>query len=459
MAIIYVRSTTGSDANDGSTWTLAKATLAGAAAIDAAGDTIYVSHVHAESGTNGALTFAGTAASPTRIICVNDGAEPPTAVASTATVTTTGANNIAITGCCYAYGIAFSAGTGSSSAHLTFASDSAGGAIQEYEACGFSIPTTSASSRMEIGCAGSSGATVGKVTWKSCTAKFGNASQGIGLLEGDFTWRGGSILSGSTALTTALFRSAATSDRPSSNLLVQGVDFTSIGAAASIFGVSSLARGIVRYCKLPASWTGTLTTGTLKAPHRFEMYNCDNADTNYKLWVEDYAGSIKDNETVYRTSGASDGTTPLSWIMSTSANSSYPLVKLNSPEMVVWNDTVGTPITVTVEVVHDTNVASGQGAGASSAFQDDEIYLSVQHLGTSGTPLGVFINDCKSSVLATATDQASSSAAWTTTGLTTPVKQALSVTFTPQKKGFIHAHVVMTKASKICYIDPMLVVT
>ena len=56
MATIYVRSTDGNNADNGSTWALAKATIAGAAAIDAAGDTVFVSDAHAES-TAGAVTL------------------------------------------------------------------------------------------------------------------------------------------------------------------------------------------------------------------------------------------------------------------------------------------------------------------------------------------------------------------------------------------------------------------
>lgn len=182
------------------------------------------------------------------------------------------------------------------------------------------------------------------------------------------------------------------------------------------------------------------------------MHNCDSGDTNYRLWVEDYAGSIKSETTIIRTGGASDGTTGLSWKMATSANAEYPVVHLESPEIVVWSDTTGSK-TVTVEIVHDS-----QGAGSGSKFQDDEIWLEVMYLGTSGYPLGTWIRDCKADIMATAANQTDSSETWTTTGLASPVKQALSVSFTTAEKGFIHARVVMTKASKTCYVCPKLTV-
>src|SRR3990167_2296817 len=94
MANIYVRSTDGSDADDGSTWALAKATLAGALAIATSADTIWVSQNHAETAAgNKSHTFPTTPG--LRVLCGNDAAEPPTALATTATVTTTG--NFAVT--------------------------------------------------------------------------------------------------------------------------------------------------------------------------------------------------------------------------------------------------------------------------------------------------------------------------------------------------------------------------
>ena len=118
MAVRYVRSTDGSDADNGTTWALAKATLTGVAAIDTAGDTLWVSDNHAESTASAvSLALAGTAASPTRVVCGDDAAEPPTAVATTGTVTTTGNSTITLFsggGYGYVYGLSFIAGSGAS---------------------------------------------------------------------------------------------------------------------------------------------------------------------------------------------------------------------------------------------------------------------------------------------------------------------------------------------------------
>ena len=90
---------------------------------------------------------------------------------------------------------------------------------------------------------------------------------------------------------------------------------------------------------------------------------------------------------------------------------------------------------------------------------DQQIWLEVQYLGTSGFPLGAFIDDAAADYLAVASNQTASSVAWTTTGLTNPNKQKLSVTFTPQEKGFIHAVVKVAMASKTVFICPKLEIT
>jgi hypothetical protein len=53
----YLDSAAGNDANNGTTWALAKATVAGIDAIDTAGDTIYVAQTHSET-TAAAVSYS-----------------------------------------------------------------------------------------------------------------------------------------------------------------------------------------------------------------------------------------------------------------------------------------------------------------------------------------------------------------------------------------------------------------
>lgn len=446
MAVRYLRSTDGSDADNGTTWALAKASIDsvdGIGSIDTAGDTIWVSQVHNES-TAGAVTFtcAGTQASPTKLLCGNDAAEPPTALATTAVITVSNSTAITLTGHFYCYGITFK-----SAGFLNVASRGAT-SFQEYESCTFE--TTNSGSGGYVSCGDNTGNNPSRVHFKNCTFTFGGTTN-YGVVVSAETYIDGGSLTGS--VTSGMFRLAL--DRTGGRLIASGVDLSALSSTCPLFNASTAYSGllVVRNCKLPASWTGGLVSGTISAGQRYEMHNCDSTDTNYRLWIEDSAGSIKHETTVVRTSGASDGTTSLAWKMTTSADAEYPLVRLESPEIVQWSDTTGAK-TITVEIVHDS-----QGAGSGSKFQDDEIWLEVMSLNTSGVPLGTWTSDAKADVLATAANQADSSVTWTTTGLTTPVKQALSVSITTAEKGFIHARIVMAKASKTCYVDPLITVS
>lgn len=442
MATRYVRSTDGSDADNGTTWALAKATLTGVAAIDTAGDTIWVSDNHAES-TAGAvnLNFAGTAASPSKVLCGDDSAEPPTALATTATVTTTGNSTITVFsggGYGLVHGVSFIAGSGASGA----ASISLGGVKKTFDSCNFTLGTTDTGSRITPSTTGAGYALI-----KNCGFKFSSASQGLAVQSGNSTGllhiQGGSLLAGGTS-PTALFPAPAAN----AVFLVEGFDLSN--ASAGVHLVSSTSAGTIgkfRNCKLPASWSGSLNSSTAGAGSVFEMFNCDAGDTNYRYRKSAEIGTIQDETTIVL--AASDGTTTWSLKMVSNTGASYPLNTLDTPEITQWNETTGSPITVTVEIARD---------GTATKLTDAEIWLEVQYLGTSGFPLGSFISDAVATVIASAADQADSVAAWAGLGGTN-CKQALSVTFTPEEKGVIHAVVRLAKASATVYVDPVLTVS
>lgn len=445
MTAIYVRSTDGNNADDGSTWALAKADIQ--TPTLAAGDVVYVSDNHAQStATPIVITTNGTLAAPVTIVCADDAAEPPTAGATSATVTTTGTSSITLKGSSFIDGLTFNVGSGAVNAYM-IVGDTVGEKI-ELKNCNINVVLTGSAGGIRIGQNSSVSTTGGDTVWRDVNVKFGAAGQGIVNLQSRLKWDGGSLAAGGTSPTT-LFPYATSSGR-ASFVEISGVDLSAGSSSMNIFGAGSgsIHSRKIRNCKLPASWSGSLVTGTINIADRYEMHNCDAGDTNYRLWVEDYAGSIKSETTIVRTGGASDGTTAYSLKMATSANAEYPALALVSPEIAIWNDTTGASKTVSVEFVHDS----------VTNLKDDEIWLEVQYLGASGFPLSSFVTDCKVSVLATAADQTDSSETWTTTGLTNPNTQKLSVSFTPQEKGYIQARVYLAKASTTVYVDPKLTV-
>src|SRR3990167_9293105 len=438
----YVRSTDGSDASDGLTWANAEATLTGAAAADVAGDVIWVSQDHAES-TAAAITFhwSGTLAAPTRIVCGNDAAEPPTALATTATVTTTGNSTITCSSgndCLYVYGVTFSAGSGATgTASIVL---NAGTLPQIYESCNFDLASTGTGSVFQP-----STSALASTCLKNCGFQFSETTtQKINVVDGRLKIEGGSILS--DAAITTLF-SASNSGVV---ILVDGCDLSNGAAAMNV--ISDAQQNFIvklRNCKMPASWSGSINPATPGAGSISELHNSDSTDTNYRLERKTQFGTVTHETTIVGGAGATDGTTAISWKMVSNANAEWNHQTLDSPEIVRWNETTGSAITATIEIVHDsvTNIT------------DQQIWMEVQYLGTSGTPLSLFVDDAAADYITAAADQADSTASWTTTGLTNPNTQKLNVTFTPQEKGFIHAVVKLAQASKTVYVDPKITIS
>lgn len=448
MADKYLRSTTGSDANDGNSWATAWATLKFAMETAAAGDTIFVSQAHAETPavTVTTITGLGTVVSPQRILCVNDSTG---ALTTGATITTTGGNDVTFAGSFYMEGLAFNTGSGTSDGFTGWAFGTAA-CVQVLKNCALRLGGNNASCRITIGPT-TSGSNLGReVRFVDCVYRFVNSGQGFAI-RAPFYVDGGSIESGSTALSGSGL--CAGFERTPAIVVFRGVDLTNLGNSGNLAGPGSVGNPPcvdIRFinCKMPASWAGGAFSGTPQVGSRLIAANCDGGDTNYRIVVQDYTGTLTSETTVVRTGGASDGATPISWRMTPDSSVNFPLEVLRSLDITAWNETTGTPRTATVEIITD-----------GVTLNDDEAWLEIMHLGTSGFPLGSIISDCKANVLATAAAQTSSTAAWTTTGLASPVKQRLSVTFTPQEKGLIVARVCLARPSTTVFVCPKLTIT
>lgn len=441
MADIYLRSSDGSDASDGLTWANAKATLAAALTAAGAGGTVYVADGHAETQA-GTMTLlsSGTAASPTRVLCVVDTAdpEPPTALATTATVTVSGGASVIFDGFAYCYGITFQ------SAHTNSTAIAIGNAATpiwwSFEACVLELTANQANARIRVGVAAS---TIDdqRVEWINTQVKFANAGQGIEPRM-HLRWTNtASAIQGTTP--TTLFKPLA---GISNDVFVFGVDLSALASGTNLVDASVAGNHHFwfRNCKLGSSVA--ITTGSIAGQGgvTVDLVNCDSGDTNYRYAKHRYQGVITQETTIVRTGGASDGTTPISRKMVSSADSKLysPLV---SDPIIVWNETLSS-ITVTVEVITD-NVT----------LTDKEAWIEVEYLGTSGFPLSSIATDRAShdnAHLGSGTNQTSSSETWTTTGLTTPVKQKLAATFTPAEKGPLAIRVYLAKASTTMYFCP-----
>lgn len=444
MAVIYLRSTDGSNSDDGLTWANAKATLAAALTAAGAGGTVYVSDNHAELGT-ASITLAspGTSASPVRVICVDDTGdpEPPTAQSTGASVDTNGTNRaITFSGVAASFGVKYICdrevqfATGGSAWYIDTPEIEAG---QDGNSAGGLV----------IGNGGGGGGNNDIVVRIKGALRFGATTQRIRCDGGkaEFVLTGGLL----GTLPTTLIASLDTSPKTLRDITFIGSDLSALGSGKNLVSADNML-GTIRFidCKLGSSVTPV--TGTFQEPNTLvvELVNCDSADTNYRFHRQNYQATETQETTIVRTGGASDGTTTFSRKVVTTANVT-PHFAYESMWMSRWNETTGSAITATVEIVTD-NVT----------LTDAEAWLEVEYLGTSGFPLALFATDRVSDpIFGTPANQTTSSETWTTTGLGTPVKQNLAVTFTPQEKGPFRCRVCVAKASTTVYYDPEVTVS
>ena len=426
-------------------WSAAHARLRNALASGwaAAGDTVYVSHASAATEAAAVpITSLGTAASPINIICVNDaGSVPPVHadLATTATETGNSIGTIAFAGYAYCYGLSFIAPFNSGANDISFTSGSAWAWTMEN--CQLKLTGIHVAQNIIVGATGG-GVRSNLLTLIGTSVEFGNVGQSVLMQGGQLLWESKSAAITGATFPTALFTTGGTAVGA---VTISGVDLSALGSGKSLVTVSgdTFTSFVFENCKLGASVGITTGANVGTGGITVDLINCDSADTNYRYQRHEYHGNIYQEATTVRTGGATDGTTPFSrkMVSSPDARFYWPLA---AKCVEYWNETLGA-ITITVEVVTD-NVT----------LTDADAWLEIEYLGTTGFPLSVFASDRAGSILSTPANQTTSTVAWNTSLLTTPVKQKFEVTFTPAEKGLIKARVMLAKASTTLYFDPLI---
>ncbi|RWN35777.1 hypothetical protein [Mesorhizobium sp.] len=433
MAAYYVRSGA-AGAGTGADWANAYTTLAAALSGKAAGDVFYVSEDHAESQASTlTLTSPGTAANPCKILCVNHlGTVPPVSadLRTTATMTTTGNVSIIFAGSAYCRGLIFSAGNGAGTSNLHITSSDSMWVFEK--------------SSLRIGSTG--GGTVGMSTGITMmlrlidtTVRFGNVAQGFSVFAGTIQWHNtaNAIVAGGSIPTT-MFK--FTSSR-SGSVELRGVDLSAVGVGKTIFD-NAASNGpyacTMIDCKIDAAVT---ISGNPFAPSAtfVDVWRVGASGVNYAQARYRYAGNLVQETTIVRTGGASDGTTPISWKITTTAGATW-FEPFECPPIAIWNDTTGSAVTATIEGIW----------GGGAVPNDDEIWVEAEYLGDASSPMATFVNDSKANVLAAAAGQDAGSGTWG--GSTTKFK--LAVILTPQQKGWVLLRVKAAKVSSTFYVDP-----
>jgi hypothetical protein len=136
--------------------------------------------------------------------------------------------------------------------------------------------------------------------------------------------------------------------------------------------------------------------------------------------------------------------------MVATANAEWPLLALESDPIVKWNETVGSSVSVTVEFLSDDG----------TTLYDDDVWMEVEYLGTSGQALASVDRDSlKANFAATRAECETGAGVGAWTGETGGAKSyKLVSTFTPQEIGYFRAVVKLAKASATIYVDPLLTI-
>lgn len=435
-------------AGNGTSWADAYTTLA--AVITGQGNNptrVFVASDHSELVT-AALTYSpNSQAHQYQIISVDrTSGFPPTVEQAGASIRSTDSVDLTLNNSFYSKGVFWAAGNGGATTRNIVLSHSNGGYPHVYRIIGggLELKNTAAASRIIIGGAGLA-ARNSEAFIEGSELRFGNVSQGVQSRNCAIFIRDGNTAGSAITEFIKSFSDVGAS------LDVFGLDMSSCATGVNLLAANIIGAGraIFNAIKMPSGWTGDLI-GTLPVNSALTAIaiNVDAGDTNYRMSMTGGAYRVRSETAIYRNDGASNGTTPISWKYETASTPIYPVHVTESLPIIRWNETTGSPVTVTVHVLTD-----------GVTLKNDDAWLEVVYLDDVGYPLGAMVSDERPSQLAAAADQDASSATWTTTGITSPVKQKLSVTFTPQEKGFIQARVRVARSSTTIYVCPELEVS
>jgi hypothetical protein len=288
----------------------------------------------------------------------------------------------------------------------------------------------------------------GRVIFDNTTVKLGTAQQSI-MIGGTshLVWR-------NTVNAISSYSGFQLGNAPftaGGHLFAEGVDFAGPDLTARLIQHVAGAGALVtlKDCKLSSVGApalrivddipDTVSTGSLDV----QIVRCDSGDTNYRIERWNWFGTQFTDPEVTRSSGASDGTTRVSWrIESKTTRWGNHYESLPIP---MWNETIGVPITLTIHGTWD----------GMAPPNDDDIWIEAQYLGTSGYPLSAKATSTKANGLAVGTAYPSGSGGWSG-GAASFVMRA---TLIPQEKGPITIYICVAKPSATFYVDPKPMVT
>lgn len=394
----------------------------------AAGDTVYVHYTHVDA-SSGTPSFAnGIPGNPLRIISVNDDLVPtPGATAKT---------NILTAGSAYIYGLTLPNGTHANTE----------GAATTLDNC-----VLEGTVRL-----GPASLTYSSVTLKNVVWRPTAASSHLWVTGCEFSWEGGGIDT-SVAAPTKIFQVGGSSSSAvfPAEFAVSGVDLSHVSTSTTLFSSitnltnSPVFRAGLSRCALPVNWTGVVFAGATGTKADIVMAACDSSAWGSRLLISGTLGRVVSETARVRDGGAVVDGTPFAWGCQGYGGGGGPnlLQPMVSPEIFrAWPGTdaevaawtPGQSVTATVEVLMATY-------DIIPPLTNEDCWLEVTYFGSATSPLGSIASGARADIFAAPTAHDLSDATWYTEGMTGPIRQKLSVTFTPEMPGYFTAVVKLGK--------------
>jgi hypothetical protein len=414
------------------------------------GDRVFLSSDHSENLSGNLQWTFGTAEAYglIQIISVNRaGSVPPVAAdvlkgaAITCTVATTQTMTLSAQTNLYWEGITFTlAGTPTTNGIISL---QASHKSHYFKNCAFVLANTTGSG----GGIGTGTGNTAKATFDNTTVQFALAAQFIGSLNTAFelTWINTPAAIQGATIPTNLFSAIAAADV--ANLITcRGVDLSAVtGTLVNVLAGTMFSKVLLDSCKIAAAVTRLATPGTAStAADEVELVNCYDG-TNVINERFTAAGNVTTDRSTYLTGGAVDDIGNYSLKLVSSTRSDFATFPLDCFAFDVENTATGSSKTATIEII------------SSGTLNNNDIRLAFEYMGTSGNPIASYV-DSLATILTAASALSSSSSTWNSPP-STPQKQLLQVTFTPQRAGRVRGLVRLGKVSTTVWVNPQIAIT
>ena len=435
MAVIFCDSGTGNDADNGSTWALAKATLQAAITAAVDGGTVYLADTHSEVySANQTLTLPAAGNLPVTVITsdVLTGTDVSYVKATAVQFSNpAGIYDINFDGTATFIGVYFHVGD-------DYFTTLASGERQVFKSCTFEFSNNTVYSVVGID---------GIVEYDDCTIKSNQTSSvatpgafRLSGVENSCHIKNMSFVAASGALSNYTDEVFELSDNIT--ISVAGADLSGFTGVSAVINRDANTLNYITMdgCKMP-SGVPVFSTASYSDVKGSLATRCDG--NNYGILHDSYWGQLTDADKT-RTSGASDGDA-FAWKVVTTANCSIG-TPYASQDMPVWVADTGSK-TFTVHI-----------ANATADLTDTECWLEVEYLDTASSTLVASATNRNADILAAGTAHTDdTTSTWSGGGLT--YMQTLSKTVTIGKAGLCQVRVVFVKASVTVYIDPLVTVS